>query len=86
MPYSQKLTMLLHDMEDLDIAELFTLAEKITELTKHKEEKIRLNLLQRNADKDEYRLQKIEQIVASFEGKEYDPTVTLLTKIIKEKF
>ena len=86
MTHSQKLTMLLHDIEDLDIAQLSALSEKISELAKHKEEKNRLQLLQRNADKEEIRLQKIEQTVASFQQGSYGPSVTALAKIIKEKF
>ena len=78
--------MLLHDIEDLDIAELSTLSEKISELTKRKEEKARLQLLQRNADKDEQWLQKIEQTVASFQQGNYDPTVSSLVRLIKGKF
>jgi hypothetical protein len=66
MAYSQKLTMLLHDIEELDLAELSLLSEKIVELSKHKEEKVRLQLLQRNADQDPARVQKIEEVLTSF--------------------
>jgi hypothetical protein len=86
MVYSQKLTMLLHDIEDLDIAELSTLSEKIGELAKHKEEKARLYLLQRNADQEASRLQKIENVVSSFQERNFDPSVSILSKVIKEQF
>jgi hypothetical protein len=86
MIYSQKLTMLLHDVEDLDLGELSIVSEKIVELSKHKEEKARLQLLQRNADQDPTRLQKIEGVLASFQERRFDPSVSILSKAIKEKF
>ena len=55
--------MMLHDIEDLAITELAVLSGKISELMKHKEERARLQLLQRNADKEEQWLEKIDHIV-----------------------
>lgn len=86
MAYSQKLTMLLHDIEELDLAELSLLSEKIVELSKHKDEKTRLQLLQRNADQDPARVQKIEEVLTSFQERRFDPSVSILSKVIKEKF
>ena len=86
MPASQKLTMVLHDIEDLTLGELTVVSKKVTEFMKHKEEKARFSLLTRNIDKDERWIAKIEQTVALCKEKDQDPTVTKLAILIKEQF
>lgn len=86
MAYSEKLKTLLREIEELEVAELAILSEKIQELAKRKEEKTRFYLLQKNADKEEQWLQKIEEVIASFQERKYDPNVSILAKVIKENF
>jgi hypothetical protein len=77
---------LLREIEELEVAELSLLSEKIQELVKRKEEKTRFYLLQKNADKAEPWLQKIEGVLASFQERHFDPNVSILAKVIKETF
>jgi hypothetical protein len=42
--------------------------------------------LQRNTDQEASWLQKIEDIISSFQERNYDPSVTILAKVIKEQF
>jgi hypothetical protein len=76
---------MLHDIEELDLTELSLLSEKIGDFSKHKEEKVRLQLLQRNVDQDPARMQKIEEVLTFFQERKFDPSVSILSKAIKEK-